>query len=1308
MTGHSLIARRRARETWAALSALLVVLAARPSPAQQWPVTTFTPDDGLAGSQLWDLLQDSRGYLWVGTSTGISRYDGVSFVGFTAADGLHNQVVRTIVEDQRGWLWFGTHDGVARFDGRSFTAFTSRQGLGRGVVWASARDRWGGLWFGTSEGGVSLVRGEDVRTFTRADGLAHDYVYALRCDSRDRLWLGHRGAGVTRCQIAPDGRLSDCAHFGRADGLAHDDVRAIAEDAGGNLFFGTRGGGVSRFDGTRFTGLTTAHGLASDDVYALLINHRGELVVGTHAGVSLCDLPEMRTCRSLSTENGLRDGVVHALLEDREHVLWIALNNGLARLLTESLRSTTPRDGLPDAKVYAVLPGEGDDLWVGTYGGLARVRPDPTGRDRQELAVWTAKNGLPANWVWDVVRDGEGQMWVGTTAGLCRFSPERGCSEVLTTKDGLPADQVLALLASRAGDLWVGTSGGLAQIALQSPRVRPSVRSFRVADGLAGSAANRLAEDRLGRIWVGSTGQGVSVYDGTAFRVLTAADGLPANAVLGLMVGGDGTVWIGTNGGGLAMLPPDPDLARPRFAAFGPERGVPAMVDSFAEDPSGRVWVGTSRGVVLFDPDAAWSGEVPGRGRLDRESGLPSSEVHALATDRRNRLWIGLSEGLTRFDQALQEPPGPPPSTTIERVTSSQGRSRNGPFTPLAGRPSDGDDPLADTALVLPHDDTGVRFDFRVLSFRPRESKVDVRLQGFERDWVGAGDVRFREYTNLDPGSYVFQVRAAGRDGRWSAPAELRLVVTPAFWQTWPFAVVVALAFGLALAAAHLLRTRRIRARTRQLEAVVAERTDDLSRYARALEQHAHALEQANLRIRKAERAKSEFLANMSHELRTPLNSIIGFADLLLERSVDPDRQRKFLSNVRWSGDHLLQLINNLLDASKIEAGKMAVELQETPLDPILEGVCSVMQGYCAQRHVAVERRPVAGPSLVVVDVAKLRQILLNLLSNAVKFSPPGGVVELSGRHVPASASPLGVESYELAVADQGIGIRPEDQAAIFEDFRQIHTDGTRPAGSGLGLAIVRRFVAMLGGRVSVASAHGAGSTFRVLLPVDASAAVSAEPDAAVFLPAVELVSRTAVVLEDDRASFTAIAAALEREGVLVVPAHGPADATRMAREIHPAVIVVDLLLPELRGWPALAALATDEAMQDIPVLVLCRLPSGSLGLALGIDRCAGQGAEGGHPEQGPVRAEGAAAGPTVDLTASQPNGFALLHRLQADPASAATPVTAILGGGHTPAERQELAARVSAACAEVGAPADLAHVMRLLIARRDARADHE
>jgi len=406
-----------------------------------------------------------------------------------------------------------------------------------------------------------------------------------------------------------------------------------------------------------------------------------------------------------------------------------------------------------------------------------------------------------------------------------------------------------------------------------------------------------------------------------------------------------------------------------------------------------------------------------------------------------------------------------------------------------------------------------------------------------------------------------------------------------------------------------------LREKRREISALYQEKSArlvELQRLTAELDRRGQELAEANRRIVEANRAKSRFLANMSHELRTPLNSIIGFSEILADRlagRIEP-RFTKFLANIEGSGRHLLGLINDILDLSKIEAGRMELGFESVSVGDVVHGVASVMHGVAARRAIRLELELPPDLPPLVADPPRLKQILYNLVSNAVKFSPDGTQVSIRARPLAAEASPLGVASLALEVEDQGIGIRSADHHLIFEEFRQVDGETTRNmGGTGLGLALVKRFTEMHGGRIVVDSEPGRGSLFRVVLPLDAANAPgrrTADDPVSFGFPLAAASEALAdgqplvLVAEDDDDFFRAFAADLEAGGYRVVRARDGDQALEAARREAPAAITLDLVLPGLDGWSVLKELKSDPATASIPVIVVSLIANHELGFALG------------------------------------------------------------------------------------------------------------
>ena len=365
-------------------------------------------------------------------------------------------------------------------------------------------------------------------------------------------------------------------------------------------------------------------------------------------------------------------------------------------------------------------------------------------------------------------------------------------------------------------------------------------------------------------------------------------------------------------------------------------------------------------------------------------------------------------------------------------------------------------------------------------------------------------------------------------------------------------------------------------------------------------------IEIKNRDLERADQMKSEFLANMSHELRTPLNAIIGFSELLQEQFYGPLNQEQddYLGNIRTAGEHLLGLINDILDLSKIEAGRMELDREEIDLPRMLDASITIVKEKAHTN--GVQLRVDAGDTgMIAADARKMKQIIFNLLSNAVKFTPYGGLVSLTAR--------TDGDMVEIAITDTGVGISIEDQQKLFREFTQV--DGSlsrRHEGTGLGLALTKRLVELHGGTITVRSALGEGSTFTVRLPLARSE--TPESDTANIEPTRERIRGISnperpliLVVEDDDPTAALIVAYLESAGYETARACNGEEGLRVARELMPDGITLDVMMPVMDGWTFLEQASGDAALARIPVIVLSMTNDLKHGFSLGASAVLGK-----------------------------------------------------------------------------------------------------
>jgi signal transduction histidine kinase/ligand-binding sensor domain-containing protein len=1027
--------------------------------------------DELPQSAVLSVLQTRDGYLWLGTYEGLVRFDGVRFVVFDRqrTHDLQGTSVFHLAEDRAGRLWVSTNGGLTVHESGRFRTYGTAEGLPSQVVRATLEARDGALWIAT-DGGLVEMRGGKLRP--RLD-LATGEVRALAEDHEGTLWAA-TSDGLLRVS---GGRVT---RMGAAQALPSPVCRHLLVDRAGTLWVGTDKGlahvvSIAGAGAPRVEVYRAADGLGDDYVRALAEDDAGSLWVGTEtAGLARLRPPGATTkgrhWERFDAAQGLANDFVRSIHEDREGSLWVGTSGGLNRFREGKLTPWGTPEGLSHDFARAIFEDRDGVLWVGTDGG---------GVNRRVAGVWSAlgtADGLSHDSVRAIAQTADGALWFGTRNGLDRFAGGR----VTSFGDRLPSRLVRALAADRDGNLWIGMEGGgLAR--LSTNLGGGAVTAFSPRDGLGADDVRTILVDRAGVLWAGTYGGGLSRFDGSRFTTLRTADGLPNDIVFALHED-DAGLWVGTDSG-LALLPRRGGQIRVgrQFPTFGIDDGLlDDKVFRILGDHRGGLWMSSNRGIQHVreaDLLAFAAGKLAkvAAASYTRADGMRATQCNGAShpagwATRDGHLWFPTVSGVVEVDPDDLKMNGLAPPVVIEDV-----RVDGAPID-VSGRPE------------LPADLERLEIDFTGLSLAvPEKVRFRYRLEGSDRDWVDAGARRTAYYTHLPPGGYRFAVIAANEDGVWNGEgASIAFDVATPLWRTWWALLLYVAAF---VGAAYALMSWRWRALARAnalLEARVAERTAALDEKVHQLEESERRAHQSEATALEASRAKSVFLSNMSHELRTPLNSIIGFSQILEDRLAGElsEKHRRFLTNIHRSGEHLLQLINDLLDLSKIEAGRMELRAETLDAAPLIHELRELMRGISAEKRVEIELElPARLPSLTT-DPAKLRQVMLNLLSNAVKFSPPGSVVTVRAAPVFAGEPPLHEDGVRIDVVDRGVGIAPHHQEMIFEEFRQVESDLARSSeGTGLGLALVRRLVDLQGGIIRLESTLGRGSTFSVFLP---------------------------------------------------------------------------------------------------------------------------------------------------------------------------------------------------------------------------------
>jgi len=750
-----------------------------------WLTSEGMPHNSASGT-----IQDSDGYLWIGTGSGISRFDGVRFQNFSMNQGLPDNNVLSMMVDDRGRVWAGTEKGVAVREGGQWR-FNGSGWPGK-VIWSLAQAGDGAVWLGTENGAWRSDNGETPPTAVlgRAD---HPEVRDLLADGADgSMWILHR-TGLFHWKDGQSERFPQLAALTKGRELwkvqkaENGDIWVC-----GDRFLAKREGSSSEWVEIT-SGMPDGEGTHIDVLPAA----DGTLWVATrNRGLRFLRDGEWRR---FGLDQGLSHDDVRSVYEDREGNLWVTTNGGgLNRLVEQQIEVFHRGRGLGRQVTTALTRDAEGVLWAGTDGaGVLKL-------EGNRFVPGLPPEVSPPRYVWSMLAASDGALWIGTFRdGVLRWKD--GKQEWFTMREGLFRNWIPSLMEDRSGRVWIGTRHGGVHVWDNG-----KISTLRGTPGDDGAPINHLLEDRKGTVWVATGGDGLLSWDNGVFRREGLQEGLPEDWVASLHEDSLGRLWIGLGGSGLALR------EEGRFRVWTRDQGLLSnSIQQIQSDHLGYLWIGTDNGLQrlsiaeLLEASDAGRNAVAGES-FSRRDGLPTPQFtggHGNLSLKGNdgALWFSLAAGAVRVipDFSRREDQ----STQLRIESASSGSREFWSFeAPGANRPHNN--------IVFPPGTRTVRLRFTATALRaPEKLHFQHRLSGIDHDWQDTSIERVASYSSLPPGDYGFEVIANSRESKWrSEPATISFRIQPFFWQTIVFRfLLVVMGLGLLTAAVRWWSLRRIR-----------------------------------------------------------------------------------------------------------------------------------------------------------------------------------------------------------------------------------------------------------------------------------------------------------------------------------------------------------------------------------------------------------------------------------------------------------------------------------------------------------------
>jgi signal transduction histidine kinase/ligand-binding sensor domain-containing protein/CheY-like chemotaxis protein len=1226
----------------------------------------LTSDQGLSQNWIRCIIQDKDGFMWFGTGgNGINKYDGYDFKVYKNDPNDTNSItsnwVNTLYVDKKSRLWIGTQHGLNIYNEETdkFIRFPFFQS----EIIVGIHESVDGKSYIVTGGNIFEVDADlkTIKPFCQNYEGCYGNIFRYSLIDGNRLWVASLN-GLFLFDLTKKTHKNFRHEENNPKSLSDDVLQTIYKDNKGRIWIGTIKKGLSLIscpnkesDQLCFINFIhnaqDANSISDGGIWAILDDGNDNLWIGKENGsMDILDLKDFEISNAVFRhfeynpfdETSLSNNSVNAFCKDNQGTVWVGTYSGGINYYNKRLfkfdhikhvLNENPNENITiNNNTINVFMEDGDDLWIGSEKGI-NILNRKTGKYQQLTYDPRNPRSIGSNAVSAIFKDSRNDIWVGTWAGGLNLYNRQTRSFTRFLQDNnnpnsISCNNIFGIAEDKDGFLWLATmSGGLNKYDRKTGKF--TAFHFRVGDNksITGDWVQTILESSANELWIG-TSDGVDIFDkktgtSTNFKNDSAnKKSICYNGANIIFEDSKYNIWIGTDGGLNLFVRKDSS-----FIYYREQDGLPNnSIKSICEDNNGNIWVSTNFGISKF-VDAVNLPAKPVFKNYTKNDGLQSNEFSRRAALKTSdgKIYFGGINGYNVFHpDSLKDNPHSPNIVFTDFLLYNKPveiGTKDSPLKQHIGVAKE---------IVLSYFQSVFSIKFAALNFiSPQNNQYAYMLEGFEKDWNYVGNKREITYTNLNPGEYVFKVKASNNDGVWNETGvSIKIIVLPPWWKALWFRILIYsfLAFLVALFMSFRLKFYRkqnvklsamVKERTKELEEVnvyLEEKQEEINNQNEELMSQRDALEEANNKLEKqkiqileqnkeldlhrnelenlveerthqlivakekaeeSDRLKTSFLANLSHEIRTPLNAIVGFSTMALEETFTDEEKAEHKQIIQKSSDSLLALISDIIDFSKIESGNIDIVFRDVPMSHIIARIGDVFKiqlnrqqmGIVHDLALKLDFPDELQNSSLETDEMRLLQVLSHLIHNAIKFTGKGEVQ--IGCHLCEEG-----KMAEFYVRDNGIGIRKEHQEIIFERFRKIENDKSMlHRGSGIGLSISQHLVRMLGGHIRVESEPSVGTTFYFTIPVkkNLSSSVSQKSNVNMQNDTVDFKKALVLVAEDDLANYIIIEKFLQKHNITVIRAVNGIHAVNMAlSDSDIQLILMDIKMPEMDGVEAL------------------------------------------------------------------------------------------------------------------------------------------